>query len=63
MKTTISSIFFYLLIGFAIWVSDSLWPLFALFLSPDVMNSLNGDDDKDDKDDKDDTNANMQLNS
>lgn len=53
MKTTVTSIFFYLLIAFAIWSSQSLWPLFALLVSPVIFESLDktkkyDDDDNDD---------------
>lgn len=58
MKTAIASIFFYLLIAFAIWTSKSIWPLFALLVSPIVFESL----DKTKKDNEDD-NTNNQLNS
>ncbi len=61
MKTTITSIFFYLLIAFAVWSSHSLWPMFALLLSPVIFDSLNND--KKDDDSNDDSNINTQLNS
>lgn len=53
MKTTVTSIFFYLLVAFAIWSSQSLWPLFALSVSPVIFESLDktkkyDDDDNDD---------------
>lgn len=60
MKTTVTSIFFYLLIAFAIWSTQSLWPLFALLFSPIIFESLNKDK-KDD--DNDDISGTMQHNS
>lgn len=58
MKTTVTSIFFYLLIAFAIWTSNNLWPLLALLFSPIVFDAL--DKNKDDDDEMSDT---KQLNS
>ena len=68
MKTTVTSIFFYLLIAFAIWSSQSLWPLFTLILSPVIFESLDktkkyDEDEDEDEDDSNINNTNIQLNS
>lgn len=45
MKISIISIFFYLLIAFAIYQLNSIYPLLALIFSPIIFDSLSKNED------------------